>query len=96
MSVASQERRAAASRMAPRSSLARGMCRSGSRPLRFFDPTPRDSLISVGGNGDAAITMQKAFVIVVWGVLAVAAIVLLIRKLVLATPRARRTLALGP
>ena len=65
----------------------------GSRPLRFFDPTPRDSLISVGGSGDAAITVQKAFVIVVWGVLAVAAIVLLIRKLVLATPRARRILA---
>ena len=65
----------------------------GSRPLRFFDPTPRDSLISVGGNGAAAITMQRAFVIVVWGVLAVAAIALLIRKLVLATPRARRILA---
>jgi signal transduction histidine kinase len=65
----------------------------GSRPLRFFDPTPRESLISVGGSGDAAITMQKAFVIVVWGILAVAAIVLLIRKLVLATPRARRILA---
>jgi signal transduction histidine kinase len=63
------------------------------RPLRFFDPTPRDSLISVGGSGAAAVTMQKAFVIVVWGVLAVAAIVLLIRKLVVATPRARRILA---
>ena len=65
----------------------------GSRPLRFFDPSPRDSLISVGGSGAAAITVQKAFVIVVWGILALAAIVLLVRKLVVATPRARRILA---
>jgi signal transduction histidine kinase len=65
----------------------------GSRPLRFFDPSPRDSLISVGGSGAAAITVQKAFVIVVWGILAVTAIVLLVRKLVVATPRARRILA---
>ena len=61
----------------------------GSRPLRFFN-SPRDSLIAIGGHGAAAITVQKAFVIVVWGILAVVAIVLLIRKLVLATPRARR------
>ena len=65
----------------------------GSRPLRFFDPTPRDSLILVAGNGSAAVTLQKLFVVVVWGVLAAAAIVLLIRKLVVATPRARRMLA---
>jgi signal transduction histidine kinase len=37
--------------------------------------------------------LQKAFVIVVWGVLAVTAIGLLIRKLVLAPPRTRRVLA---
>jgi signal transduction histidine kinase len=64
----------------------------GSRTLRFFN-SPRDSLISVGSNANAAITVQKAFVIVVWGFLAVAAILLLVRKLVLATPRARRILA---
>jgi signal transduction histidine kinase len=65
----------------------------GSRPLRFFDPTPRDSLILVAGNGGAAVTLQKLFVVVDWGALAAAAIVLLVRKLVIATPRARRMLA---
>jgi signal transduction histidine kinase len=65
----------------------------GSRTLRFFDPTSRDSLILVAGNGSAAVMLQKLFVVVVWGVLAAAAIVLLIRKLVVATPRARRMLA---
>jgi signal transduction histidine kinase len=65
----------------------------GSRPLRFFDPAPRKSVLLVHGNADAALALQKAFVIVVWGVLAVAAIALLIRKLVQATPRARRILA---
>jgi signal transduction histidine kinase len=65
----------------------------GSKPLRFFDPSPRDSLINVTNNGDAAIALQKAFVIVVWGVLAVTVIGLLIRKLIRATPRARRILA---
>ena len=65
----------------------------GTRPLRFFDPAPRKSALLLHGNGDAAIALQKAFVIVVWGVLAVAAIALLIRKLVQATPRARRMLA---
>jgi signal transduction histidine kinase len=65
----------------------------GSKGLRFFDPSPRDSLINVTNDGDAAIALQKAFVIVVWGVLAVTVIGLLIRKLVRATPRARRILA---
>lgn len=65
----------------------------GSKPLRFFDPTPRESLLLVKGNGDLAVTLQKLFVVVVWGVLATAAIVLLVRKLILATPRMRRVLA---
>jgi signal transduction histidine kinase len=65
----------------------------GSRTLRFFDPTARDSLIVVAGNGGAAVLLQKLFVVVVWGVLAAVAIVLLVRKLVAATPRARRMLA---
>ena len=63
------------------------------KPLRFFDPRPRESLLFVAGDTDLAITLQKAFVIVVWGVLAVAAIALIVRKLVTATPRARRMLA---
>jgi signal transduction histidine kinase len=65
----------------------------GSRNLRFFEPRPRKSLLLVAGNGDLAVALQKGFVIAVWGVLAVVAIALLIRKLVKATPRARRILA---
>jgi signal transduction histidine kinase len=65
----------------------------GSRPLRFFDPTPRESLLLVAGNGDLAVTLQKVFVVVVWGVLAIAAIAMLLRKLIRATPRMRRVLA---
>ena len=65
----------------------------GSRPLRFFDRAPRGSLISISGHGEVAVTVQKAFVIVVWGILGVVAIALIVRKLVRATPRARRILA---
>jgi signal transduction histidine kinase len=65
----------------------------GSRPLRFFDEKHRESAIAVVGNDDLAIALQKAFVIVAWGVLAAIAIALLIRKLTRATPRARRILA---
>ena len=67
--------------------------RDPAKPLRFFEPRPRKSLLLVAGNGDVAIALQKAFVIVVWGVLATAAIGLIVRKLVRATPRARRVLA---
>jgi signal transduction histidine kinase len=65
----------------------------GSQRLRFFDPPPRESLILVAGNGDAAVLIQKAFVVFVWGVLATLFIALLARKLVRATPRGRRILA---
>ena len=65
----------------------------GTRTLRFFDPSHRESAIVVYGDSGAAIAVQKAFVIVVWGVLATAAIALLLRKLLKATPRARRYLA---
>jgi signal transduction histidine kinase len=65
----------------------------GSKNLRFFEPRPRKSLLLVSGDGDLAVSFQKGFVIAVWGVLAVAAIALLIRKLVRATPRARGILA---
>ncbi len=45
----------------------------GSRPLKFFDPSPRKSAILVHGNGDARFALQEGFVIVVWGLLAAAA-----------------------
>jgi signal transduction histidine kinase len=65
----------------------------GTERLRFYDPKPRDSLLLVARHGHLAIDLQKAFVIVVWGLLAVIAIALLVRKLVVATPRMRRILA---
>jgi len=63
------------------------------RPLRFLDPTPRDSLLLVWANGALAVDLQKAFVVFVWGVLATCFIVLVLRRLARATPRARRILA---
>ena len=63
------------------------------KPLRFFEPRPRKSLLLIAGDGELALKLQKGFVIAVWGVLAVVAIALLIRRLVLASPRARRMLA---
>jgi signal transduction histidine kinase len=74
-------------------SLAIVMVYDGSRQLRFFDPTPRKSLLLVAHDGALALSLQKAFVVVVWGVLASLVVVLLVRRIVRATPRARRTLA---
>jgi signal transduction histidine kinase len=74
-------------------SLAILMVYDGSKNLRFFDPTPRRSLLLVAHDGDLAVALQQAFVVVVWGVLAALVVALLVRKLVRATPRARRTLA---
>jgi signal transduction histidine kinase len=65
----------------------------GTRPLRFMDPAPRESLIVVAGDGDLAVLLQKIFVVFVWGVLATVFVGLLLRRLVRATPRARRLLA---
>jgi signal transduction histidine kinase len=65
----------------------------GTRPLRFMDPAPRESLIVVAGDGDLALLLQKIFVVFVWGVLATVFVGLLLRRLVRATPRARRLLA---
>jgi signal transduction histidine kinase len=65
----------------------------GSQPLRFMGSTSRESLLVVWGNADLAIALQKAFVVVAWGVLASIFIALIVRRLVRATPRARRLLA---
>ncbi|HWQ23463.1 MAG TPA: histidine kinase [Gaiellaceae bacterium] len=63
------------------------------RQLRFFDPTPRESLLLVGGNAGLVDGLQKAFAVVGYGVLALLFCVLVARRLVGATPRARRVLA---
>jgi signal transduction histidine kinase len=56
-------------------------------------PSPRESLIDVYGADGLVKTLQDAFVVVFYGILATALIVLIVRRLVLATPRARRILA---
>jgi signal transduction histidine kinase len=65
----------------------------GSRPLIGFDPLPRESLLLVHGSAGAVEFLQKAFVVVFNGVLAAAFIALIARRLLQATPRARRLLA---
>jgi signal transduction histidine kinase len=64
-----------------------------SRPLLFYDPTPRESLLLVAGDGGVFEFLQKSFVVVFYGVLASLFIALIVRRLIRATPRARRILA---
>jgi signal transduction histidine kinase len=64
-----------------------------SRPLRFLDRTAPESLLQVRPDGALAVDLQEAFVVFVWGVLATCFIVLVLRRLVRASPRARRILA---
>jgi signal transduction histidine kinase len=59
----------------------------------FRDPLPRESLLVIDRNADLARSLEQAFVVVTWGVLAALFIALILRRLVLATPRARRLLA---
>ncbi len=56
-------------------------------------PTPRESLLLVGGADGAVKTLEKAFTVVFYGVLATLFIALVIRRLARATPRGRRILA---
>ena len=65
----------------------------GTRSLRYFDPRPRDSLLLAHGNADVVEALQGIYAVTAYGVLAVTFIALIVRKLVLATPRARRILA---
>jgi len=69
--------------------------------LLFYDgtwalnefPTPHESLLLVTGDEGLVRALQKSFVIVFYGVLATLFIALIVRRLVHATPRARRMLA---
>jgi signal transduction histidine kinase len=65
----------------------------GTRPLRFMDPSSRESLLLVVGDGDLAVLLQQVFVVFVWGVLATVFVGLVLRRLIRATLRARRLLA---
>ena len=69
--------------------------------LLFYDgtwalnefPTTRESLLVVTGDEGVVEALQKSFVVVFYGVLATLLIAFIVRRLVHATPRARRMLA---
>jgi signal transduction histidine kinase len=60
--------------------------------LRYLDPFPRESLLLVWGRADLARFLQDAYGVVAYGVLAGVFVLLVVRKLMRATPRARRVL----
>jgi signal transduction histidine kinase len=65
----------------------------GTIRLQYFDPFPRESLLLVWGNGDLTVAIQDVYAVTAYGILAGLFVVLILRKLVLATARARRILA---
>ena len=64
----------------------------GEQKLRYFDPLPRESLISLRGDDDVVSFLQDAYAVTAYGLLAALFVVLIARKLLYATPRARRIL----
>ena len=64
-----------------------------SERLRYFDPFPRESLLLVSGNADLVSLLQDAYGGIAYGVLAGVFVLLVVRRFVRATPRARRVLA---
>jgi signal transduction histidine kinase len=60
--------------------------------LRYFDPARRESLLAVTEHAGTVDALQKTFAVLAYGVLAAVFLALIARKLVLATPRARRIL----
>jgi signal transduction histidine kinase len=64
----------------------------GTARLRFLDELPRESLLFVWGNDDVVAFAQDVYGTVGYGVLACVFLALVVRKLVLATPRMRRIL----
>jgi signal transduction histidine kinase len=65
----------------------------GSRRLIGFDPAPRESLLLVAGNREAAELLQKGLLVALYGVLSALFIVVIARRFVRASPRTRRILA---
>lgn len=61
--------------------------------LRYFDPFLRESLLLVSGDADLVGLLQDVYGVIAYGVLAVAFVLLVVRKFVRATARARRVLA---
>ena len=64
-----------------------------SAPLRYFDPRMHESLLLLTGNAEAALRLQQIYAVLAYGLLALAFIALLLRRLVRATERTRRILS---
>jgi signal transduction histidine kinase len=65
----------------------------GSRPLIGFDARPRDSLVNITGDAHVVELLQKAEIVLFFGILASLFIVLVVRRYWRASPRMRRILA---
>jgi signal transduction histidine kinase len=65
----------------------------GHTRLRYFDPFPRESLLSITGDPGLAGFLQDTYAVVAYGLLAGGFIGLVARKLLRASPRTRRILA---
>jgi signal transduction histidine kinase len=61
--------------------------------LRYFDPSQRESAISISADAGVTSFLQDAYAVIAYGVLAVVFIALVARKLWTASPRTRRILA---
>lgn len=65
----------------------------GTAKLHQFDPSKRESFLLIHRDAPLAVHLQEAFVALFYGLLATLFVALIIRRLVLATPRGRRILA---
>jgi signal transduction histidine kinase len=65
----------------------------GTERLEYFDDSARESLLLVSGNADVVAVLQTAFAVSGYGLLGAVFVFLIARKLLHATPRARRILA---
>jgi signal transduction histidine kinase len=65
----------------------------GSRPLRYYGPRARDSVLTIDGAPGLVDALQQTYAVVAYGAVASILILLILRRLVQATPRARRQLA---
>ena len=65
----------------------------GGERLDYFDTSSRESLLLVYGSADVVAALQTAFAVAGYGVLGAVFVLLIVRKLLHATPRARRIFA---
>lgn len=64
----------------------------GSRRLRYLDAFPRKNALLISGHGELVDVLQVTFGFIAYGFLATVFVLLVVRKLVIATPRGRRVL----